>query len=307
MRLISIVGCVVLAPLLLAASEPKQLQPSSPWVLDYDDDSCRLIRNFGEGSSLTRLVFESIAPGEMSMLVVGKPLRSLFPVKQTKARFVPVQDKAFTGVSSTTEKGESAGLWANVPLAKVGDLDDAPPEIKTLIAQGKAGVRPPPIDLAKRDIARAARLKFAADTTALEIDNGGGPILLETGSMAEPIRMFDQCDRDMLSYWGVDPKIEDQITRPVWAGDARTWFSSNDYPASMARKGTESAVNVRLLVNAAGQVTKCTSLSHYDSPEFNQAVCGVFTKRARFQPAELADGTRVPSYYTQHIVFKLAS
>lgn len=306
MRVSLIVACVVAAPLLIGASAPKRLQPSSPWVLDYDDDSCRLIRNFGDGASSTKLVFESIAPGEMSMLVIGKPLNAVLPVSQTNARFLPVQDKPFTGTPVRTVNGQPASLWSTVPLAGVGDPDEAPPEVKKVIADMKTGVRPPPIDPSKRSIMLAARAKFAAGATALEIDSGGQPVVLETGTLGEAIRMFDQCDRDMLRVWGVDPEIEDKIVRPVWAFNRARWFSSGDYPRAMLAKRTESAVSVRLLVDASGRVTKCTSLSHYDAPEFNQAVCDVFMKRARFQPAELADGTKVPSYFTDRTVFRIA-
>ncbi|MCY7339109.1 MAG: energy transducer TonB [Sphingomonas bacterium] len=57
-------------------------------------------------------------------------------------------------------------------------------------------------------------------------------------------------------------------------------------------------VEARLLVDASGKVTKCTSLTHVDAPAFEKAVCGAFSTRAKFAPAELADGTKVPSYYT---------
>ena len=53
-------------------------------------------------------------------------------------------------------------------------------------------------------------------------------------------------------------------------------------------------------------MTSCTSLSHFDAPEFNKVVCDKFKARARCEPAELADGTKVPSYYTAHIVFRIA-
>lgn len=308
MRVSLIVVCAGVAPVLAAASQPVRLQPSSPWVVDYDDESCRLVRTFGEGASQTKLVFESLAPGEMSMLVIGKPLHATFPVSQTKARFLPVQNKPFIGAPANTSAGQSAALWSDVHLAQIGDTDDAPPEVKKMIALNKAGIRPPAIDFAKRTAIRSSRSKFAAEATALEIEAGQSrPMVLETGSLAEPVKMFDQCDRDMLRYWGVDPDIDDQIVRPVWAPSPPNWFSAGDYPRAMIRKGIESQVTVRLLVDAAGKVTKCTSLSHYDTPEFNEAVCDVFTKRAQFQPAELADGTKVASYYSQRIVFRIAN
>lgn len=52
-------------------------------------------------------------------------------------------------------------------------------------------------------------------------------------------------------------------------------------------------------------MTKCTSLSHFEQPDFNNVVCDNFTRRAVFEPAELADGTKVPSYFTIRVVFKL--
>ena len=105
--------------------------------------------------------------------------------------------------------------------------------------------------------------------------------------------------------WGVDPDIEDKIVRRVWAPDVARWFSPRDYPIGMERERKEFEVRVRLLVDASGNVSKCTSLSHYEEPDFNRIVCDAFMKRAKFQPAEAADGTRVPSYYINQVVFQL--
>jgi hypothetical protein len=68
----------------------------------------------------------------------------------------------------------------------------------------------------------------------------------------------------------------------------------------------QSDVKARVLVDASGKVTKCTSLSHFKLPEFNQIVCDKITKAGKFEPAELADGTKVPSYYTVAIHFRIA-
>ena len=73
----------------------------------------------------------------------------------------------------------------------------------------------------------------------------------------------------------------------------------------MVMNNQESEVKARLLVDAAGRVTKCTSLSRYQSAEFKKIVCDAFTKRAKVEPAELADGTKVPSYYNVHVHFQI--
>ena len=54
MRTEKLIAIVVSAQLLMAAAQPVRLQPSSQWVLDYAENSCRLIRNFGEGDQQTK-------------------------------------------------------------------------------------------------------------------------------------------------------------------------------------------------------------------------------------------------------------
>ncbi|HEY8592555.1 MAG TPA: energy transducer TonB [Sphingomicrobium sp.] len=123
--------------------------------------------------------------------------------------------------------------------------------------------------------------------------------------MGEPLQAFDQCARDSLKDWGVDPDLQEKIVRPLWAAASRNWIGADDYPTKLAVQGEESTVAIRLLVDATGKPTKCTSLTHYREKEFNEITCAKAMERLRFEPAELSDGTKVPSYYTQHITFRL--
>lgn len=72
----------------------------------------------------------------------------------------------------------------------------------------------------------------------------------------------------------------------------------------MLMRGELSQVRVRSLVNASGKVTKCTRHRHCKFPEFNQITCSNMMRRARFEPAELAGGIKVPIYDTNQIVFR---
>jgi hypothetical protein len=60
-----------------------------------------------------------------------------------------------------------------------------------------------------------------------------------------------------------------------------------------------------VLVDATGRPTKCTALSHFKEPEFNKITCDKFMSRAHFEPAELADGTKVPSYFVIKVNFRI--
>jgi len=301
MRTSSTFALIATMPLLVAATpQPVRLQPSSPWVLDYAENSCRLSRAFGTGKDQTILQFESTAPGEMSMIAIGRPLQT--GAEEIPGKFLPVQDDPFKGKAEIATNKRPGVLWAKVALLPAALIarDKAEGELR----KAHPGVRPPPIDLADKAEHRAARQAFAAAVTELEIDSRRNrPVILETGSLGEAIKSLGKCNRDSLRDWGIDPDVEDKIVRPVWAPDVVSWFTSDDYPAS--KLGKESEVRVRLLVDAAGKVTKCTSLSHFDEPEFNQVTCEKFMKRARFRPAELADGTKVPSYYINRVVFRM--
>jgi hypothetical protein len=301
MRYGSALACLAAAPLLVAASKPVRLQPSSSWVLDYATDSCKLSRAFGSGKDATVLQFESTAPQQMSMIAIGKPLKT--DLKMVPAKFLPGTG-AIGGQPETATDGQPAIMWPEMPLLPMSYLEQMSEKAKR--QERERGVRPPPIDLNERAAERAARDAFAAATTELEMDtHWNRPVILETGSLAEPIKMFDKCSRDSLRDWGVDPDLEDKIVRRPWAANPQQWFSVSDYPRDLRRQNKVSEIKVRLLVDAAGNPTKCTSLSNFDEPKFNELVCGIFMKRAKFEPAEFADGTKVPSYYINRVVFRL--
>lgn len=294
-----------MAPLLCGASEPVRLQPSSQWVLDYADDSCRLIRMFGEGDQQTKLAFESVAPGSVTMMVTGKPLRVY--IGDVRTRLLPVEQDAFTGTAQRTENSRPAVLWTYVPIIQF-DPQDPPKSLLDVKAKppARSKVRPSSVDFANRTALLAQRERLLSQVKELEVQiPGHAPVVLETGPLDAAVKAFDQCDRDLMSDLGLDPQVQAQIARPVWPVDPTHLLSWNDYPRKALYLSRESEVNARLLIDANGRVTKCTSLSHFDAPEFNTAVCDALNK-ATFYPAELADGTKVPSYYVTDVKFRLA-
>ncbi len=303
MRLGVVIAFASCAPLLIAAAQPVRLQPSSPWVVDYAENSCRLVRQFGEGPTTTKLAFESAAPGEWDMLIIGKPLQTYD--ESVAAKFLPLGDRSFDGkVAQVAATGEPAILWSH-PSLLPGKLIDKDKE-ETKLRSEHPDVRPPAIDTAERDEDKREEQAFAAATNELEIDTRRNhPVILETGSLGDAVARFEECGRDSLKDWGVDPSIEDKIVRTVWATNTSQWLSADDYPGALLMAGQEAEVDVRLLVDASGKITKCTSLSHFKDKTFDKITCARIVERAHFEPAELADGTKVPSYYTKRVRFQI--
>lgn len=295
--------CVAAAmPFLLAATEPMRLEPSGKWVIDYADNSCILSRTFGTGTNLTKLQIESGSPGSFNMLILGVPVESRSD--EVPQRFLPLQAKAMMGKPVMSALNVPGVLWSNVPIlpdAEVAKRDRLLAEVRR-----KPKVRPPATSLAEQAEIRSQRAAFSAGITAVEIEpRRNHRVSLTTGSLGPAIKILEKCNRDSLADWGVDVKIEDQIVRPAWPSRPGLGLSSYIYPKKMLAIGAQSDVTVRVLVDANGKVTKCTAFSRFDSPEFVDTVCAVVNKNAQFAPAELADGTKVPSYFSTVVSFVL--
>ena len=303
MRLEKFAACVGIAPLLMGAAEPVRLQPSSQWIVDYAENSCRMIRSFGEGDSKVIMLLESESPGDMDMVLTGKPLKS--EREGIVLKFLPHQEPTSKG-HPVTAKGQPGILFSDIQLLPPDEAAKMAADRAERIA--KPNVRPPATELAEELKHRSKAAEFAETATEMAIDTRPGrPVILETGELGKPIKAFDQCSRDSLSDWGVDPGLEDKIVRPVWLANNGRWLSADDYPTKMLDEWQQSEVKVRVLVDPSGHVTKCTSLSHFRLPQFNKVVCDKITNNAKFAPAELADGTKVLSYYTVHIMFRIAA
>src|SRR5207249_826957 len=64
------------------------------------------------------------------------------------------------------------------------------------------------------------RRQSASASAATELEFGTGrwrTVILETESLGEPLKMFDECTYDSLRDWGVDPDMDEKITAPLGA------------------------------------------------------------------------------------------
>lgn len=300
MRFVSLLAA---APLLVAAAQPVRLQPTGPWAVDYAAESCRLVRQFGESKTATKLAFESVAPGSMDMLVFGRPLSTIN--ERVSAQLMPSGEDLGEGrVAETATDRQPAILWPNIDLLPKQARDR---QEQVSRSYEHSGMRPPPVSIAEQEALQQQRRALATATNEIAIQTRRSrPVILETGSLGPAMAAFTKCSRDSLKDWGVDPVVQEQVVRRVWTSNPDRWLFADDYPREMLMLGKESAVAVRLLVDANGRITKCTPLSHFNEPAFTEITCDRIQERARLQPAELADGTKVPSYFIRRVVFRMS-
>jgi hypothetical protein len=282
------------------ARTPQELSPISKWNVHYADNSCKLIRSFGSAAEPTVMMLERLAPdSNTSLLVAGSALRSGPGTNTARATFLPFADHRFESapIAETINKKKTAIVWTSVDFLSGGKKEE--PEFRTV-------ANTPPIDIAERAAQRALAAENARKITGLMItEPSGRRTLLATGSMGRVHELMESCAREQLSHWGLDPDQQERIVLPAASHRSlASFFSSDDYPPDAFAKGEQAVISARLIVGADGKVANCTSLTLFRAPKMAEVVCRNLS-RATFGPAELADGTKVPTYYVARVIFRM--
>lgn len=82
-------------------------------------------------------------------------------------------------------------------------------------------------------------------------------------------------------------------TSPVPAGNAGSWITTADYPASPLRRGIEGVTGYRLVIGTNGKVNACEITASSGNAQLDEATCSKLTRRARFTPATDSSGAKV--------------
>jgi TonB family protein len=81
------------------------------------------------------------------------------------------------------------------------------------------------------------------------------------------------------------------------AGDVRTVFSDDDYPAEALRDGDQGTVQAKLLIDADGRVTACAIIRSSGHQSLDDTTCRILQRRARFLPARDRNGRPIASTF----------
>lgn len=273
------------------ARETIELQPSSKWVLDYEEDSCVLIRQFGEGERTTYLTMRRYGPNSQLQITVSSDARfnrsDGFEYRFNHSEewrdaygFNVEMDNGFNGVFF------QGWLEANPP----GDSDIDEEDLHTVLQLGSA----------QSELAAAATADGIHLRSAFASD-----IVLVTGSLAKPIEALRTCAEDLVSFWGYDPEVQSNLSRPAKPTNFRDITRRIKYPPRMARRGTPGVLNLRLSIEADGTVSACKLQMALADPEFERFACNGIMDTAKFEPAQDNGGEAVASYYLTSVIFRM--
>jgi protein TonB len=90
-------------------------------------------------------------------------------------------------------------------------------------------------------------------------------------------------------------------------GSPQSWVTDDDYPASALRAEQAGTVRFRLDVDPTGKVTACTVTGSSGVSVLDTTACNLLKRRARFNPAEDAEGNKIPAPYNGSFTWKIPS
>lgn len=280
------------------AREMLNLAPTSKWVLDYADENCRLARSFGTGDEQVNMVLDQFSPGDwFRVTLTGRPLtisNLKIPAKPL-IRFGPNEKPSeadgFAALIGETPAFISSGSLRLAPFTEV--------ESKAAEVAARSGQEFDPEPIGK---AREAAAKWIELTDLFR----RADIRLESGPLDKPFEAMRQCSWDTVRSWGLDVAQQKSLSRkPKARGTAASWFSPDDYPSKMLDRNKQAMVNVRVIVDEKGAPATCTIQRSTHPKDFDDLVCRLILKRARFEPALDASGNPVRSFYTQRVTWRL--
>ena len=252
---------------------------SGKWEVNYDVNSCHLLARFGDAQGGIVLKLTRYQPGDpFELSLFGKPLIA-------SGRDVDVT--LDFGVSGGPVKRQAlAGHAGKLPFLLVGyhRIDGRYSDEASAFPAVTPGQE--------------------AAATALTFGYRGKQYRLETGRLDRPLAKLRECQTDLVKYWGFDPTVQAQLSRPATpVGNPGNWAGSNDFPQPALVNGRSGRVKFRLDVDEAGVVTNCAVLEQTSPTEFAKTSCKILVKRGRFEPALDKDGKPVRSFWVSSIVW----
>ncbi|MEO5705856.1 MAG: TonB family protein [Alteraurantiacibacter sp.] len=285
----------------VARDEQVVLAATSAWVVDYAEDSCALRRQFGGPETPVVLELRQFEPDsvDFQFLVSSEHFRlnrNGF-ADGVAVRYHPDSEFSDADLAFNLQQvGQRRGVTFSHSLFMREQIDftNGPQSLDNVAREAMER---------SFDVAGRARR-----VTAIEIRNAfADDVVLQTGSLAAPLEALSNCMDELLLHWGVDAEAHRTLRQRPQPIDQPNWARrvQQAYPMSMAMRGEQAVVRIRLDVSAEGRTTGCHTQARLGMEAFDQTACDILTDRARFIPALDANGNAIASFHMLIIVYSI--
>ncbi len=265
--------CALLAATGASAQAPAPaplLTPSSPWQVDYAENECRLVREFGRDDQRVALRIARASSLEQFDVVVAGPGVPDLPLRRvTRIRLQPQGTEI-----------ESEGYSMQVPdqnfhFIRLFDMD-AP-----VLSQFQ------PIQM-------------------LTVTNGSFSVSLRLDNAVQALAALQTCQDDLLTEWGFDVAQYRALERPPKSSSNEAyWVTSDDYPTDALRREQQGMTTTMLTVGIDGRVSHCRVVRSSDVASLDAAACTALMRRANFEPARGPGGQAIEAPFIKRVRWQL--
>jgi hypothetical protein len=290
--LAAIVLAVIATP--AGAREPLRLEPSSKWNIDYGNERCSLMREFGTADAAVHLQIDSFGSWNQFRVLLSGPA-------------VPHLGGP-TGMANVSRTGDPRPSPVRTLQGTSGKVNAVSFDLAFVPYISPAAYRHM-TDYEKEDWeTRMSRPQPDYDATvdSLSIQPGRGTnLVLNVGNMAAPLAAMRTCIDDMYKSWGMDPVQQRGLSK--WAHPTKGTVRKvqADYPLGALMTGTSAYVPVRLTIDADGTTSACVVQAENVDKAFRAAACEHL--RSEFKPALDADGKPVASIYHTSVIYVMGA
>jgi hypothetical protein len=284
------VGIGLLASANAAAAKPRirELNPTTPWNVHYEEETCKLRRGFagGDGDQLGLDLTKLTGGDGFQLALIGFPARSLSGASKLKIQFGTLAEQAIENSNGKLTVGNFPAVLVNLPGIK--PIDRAAYE-----RAAEQNAPQPDLVTPSEEAGSDSIIIRSPDTT----------LLLRTGSLGKPFAAWRTCVDDLVRSWGVDPSVIKTPARPV--GNPGKWLTDSDYPLHALAEYKGGLVNFRLSVDLLGKPSQCSVQRAVNESLFAKTTCEILMKRANFSPALDAEGRPVPGFFISSVRFQI--
>ncbi len=287
-----------------ASASDVVLDPNQKWVANFGDNSCKLIRSFGDEQTPTVLVLEQYAPSESFTWTVAGPY-----VAQTRFSrdvtvqwgpfFDPYEQKFQDATLGTIGKAFMGRNWVSPDHLVPSTSKDALRSLdKPELASGYEPV------LGQINEAEAAGVEYVSFTQKNRLH-----LVLRLSDLAPAIATLNKCTRDLAAEWGFDESYADRLTStPIWSNVSDVARRIQEkYPARALSRGAQANFKVRIIVGTDGRPERCDWINETKADDFEmgRTPCDIVMEDAEFEPAIDQEDRPIRSIYQSTIRYRI--
>lgn len=269
-----------------AAETAAVLPATSPWNVDYADDSCALRRSFGDGEKSAVFEIRQFVPSVMADFTIAANGIGISTRQAIQLHYEPESRPRIEGRSLRVILPQFyRGYAYNDALTPIPPGSDP----KTYVPA--------------TDPERGA---WESSIRAVTVTSGfDRRFTLATGPLHRPLEALRACMDELLTHWGIDVAAHKTMTKGVEAIDMPdlTAHLLAAYPSYQLDTGKSGTVRLRLMIDAQGKPTACHIQMKAKDDAFETTACRKFMTYGKFRPALDKDGKPMASYFVNRVIY----